>query len=106
MDVLIFIGIFSSFFYSLAGMITVNDPAMVHKYMFFETTATIITLVLLGNLIEHLSIKRTTSAINDLSALQPEKAKRRMIANGIESFEDVEISLRSAKLFKRFHRNV
>lgn len=92
MDVLIFIGAVSSFGYSLAGMLTVKDPHLVHQYMFFETTATIITLVLLGNLLEHISVKKTTTAIDELSSLQPEKAKRLVIKGGVESFEEIAAS--------------
>jgi Cu+-exporting ATPase len=92
MDVLIFIGAVSSFGYSVAGMLMVKDPHLVHQYMFFETTATIITLVLLGNLLEHISVKKTTSAIDDLSSLQPEKAKRMVIKGGVESFEEIPVA--------------
>lgn len=92
MDVLIFIGAVSSFGYSIAGMLTAQNIHEAHQYMFFETTATIITLVLLGNLLEHISVKKTTSAITDLSALQPEKARRMAIRNGVESFEEIPAS--------------
>jgi Cu+-exporting ATPase len=89
MDVLIFIGSVASFGYSVSGMIMIKDPMEVHKYLFFETTATIISLVLLGNLMEHISVKKTTSAINELSALQPEIARRRIMKDGKESFEEI-----------------
>ncbi|MDQ3110579.1 MAG: cadmium-translocating P-type ATPase [Bacteroidota bacterium] len=92
MDVLIFIGAVSSFGYSIAGMLTTTDPHLVHQYMFFETTATIITLVLLGNLLEHISVKKTTTAIDELSSLQPEKAKRWINKGGVESFEDIPVA--------------
>lgn len=92
MDVLIFIGSVASFGYSVAGMYMAKDPMMVHQYMFFETTATIISLVLLGNLLEHISVKKTTSAINELSSLQPEKAKRIIMRDGKESFEEIPVS--------------
>ncbi len=92
MDVLIFIGAVSSFGYSVAGMFMISDMHLVHQYMFFETTSTIITLVLLGNLIEHISVKKTTSAIDDLSSLQPEKAKRFSIKDGKEFFEEIPVS--------------
>lgn len=74
MDVLIFIGSNAAFFYSLAGTIMYYGTHQVHNYLFFETTATIITLVLLGNVLEHRSVKATTGAINELSKLRPEKA--------------------------------
>lgn len=74
MDVLIFIGSASAFIYSIIGMYT-YDSHEAHNYMFFETTATIITLVLLGNVLEHRSVKQTTSAIKDLSSLTVSTAK-------------------------------
>jgi P-type Cu+ transporter len=90
MDVLIFIGSNAAFFYSLAGTIIHYGTHEVHNYLFYETTATIITLVLLGNVLEHRSVKQTTSAIADLSKLQPEKAKR--IADGnIQEINSIEI---------------
>src|ERR1043165_2872641 len=67
MDVLIFIGSSSAFIYSLAGMYLYTGHE-VHNYLFFETTATIITLVLLGNVLEHRSVKQTTTAIRELSS--------------------------------------
>lgn len=76
MDVLIFIGTNAAFFYSLAGTIMFYGTHEVHNYLFFETTATIITLVLLGNVMEHRSVKSTTSAISELSKLRPEKARK------------------------------
>ena len=38
--------------------------------MFFETSATIITLVLLGNVLEHRSVKQTTTALKELTQIQ------------------------------------
>jgi Cu+-exporting ATPase len=75
MDVLIFIGFTAAFGYSLAGMFMYADTAIVHQHLFFETTATIITLVLLGNVLEHRSVHQTTTALRSLTALQDVKAK-------------------------------
>ncbi len=77
MDVLICIGSFSAFIYSLAGtfMIHPDSTQDMHHYLFYETGATIITLVLLGNLIEHRAVKRTTIAIKELKSMQPHTAK-------------------------------
>ncbi|HYV91241.1 MAG TPA: cation-translocating P-type ATPase [Chitinophagales bacterium] len=72
MDVLIFIGSSAAFIYSLIGGIFLHNP----DYLFFETAASIITLVLLGNVIEKKSVKRTRSAVEQLAKLQPQKAKR------------------------------
>ena len=48
MDVLIFIGSTSAFIYSIYSWIIFYGTNEIHQYLFFETTATIITLVLLG----------------------------------------------------------
>lgn len=71
MDVLITMGASAAFGYSLAGTIMQLGP----DFMFYETAATIITLVLLGNLIEHRSVQQTTTAIGELGKLQARKAK-------------------------------
>ncbi len=76
MDVLIFIGSTSAFIYSLIG--TIENLGM--NYQFYETTATIITLVLLGNLFEKRSVTQTTSAVKDLVKIQQVTANR--IING------------------------
>jgi Cu+-exporting ATPase len=69
MDVLILTGSTAAFIYSFIGSFILKDP----NYLFFETAAAIVTLVLLGNLIEHRSVKRTRSAVNELTRLQPQK---------------------------------
>jgi Cu+-exporting ATPase len=72
MDVLICIGSTAAFIYSLIGAVFLNNA----DYLFFETGASIITLVLLGNVIEKRSVKKTRTAIEALDRLQPQKAKR------------------------------
>ena len=76
MDVLIFIGSSAAFFYSLYGWWLFYGTIEVHNYMFFETSATIITLVLLGNVLEHRSVKQTTTALKDLSKIKNTVAKK------------------------------
>lgn len=76
MDVLIFIGSTAAFLYSLAGTLQHLGP----RYMFYETCATIITLVLLGNVFEKRSVNQTTSAVKDLVKIQQTTANR--IVNG------------------------
>src|SRR5690606_36215294 len=66
MDVLIFSGSTSAFIYSLIGTFLNLGP----NYLFYETTAVIITLVLLGNVFEKRSVTQTTSAIKDLLKFQ------------------------------------
>ncbi|MFD2146546.1 HAD-IC family P-type ATPase [Mucilaginibacter antarcticus] len=79
MDVLIFIGSTSAFIYSLAGTI----QNLGSQYLFYETCATIITLVLLGNVFEKRSVNQTTSAIKDLVKIQQVTANR-MIDGAVE----------------------
>ena len=62
------------------------------NYLFFETTATIITLVLLGNVLENKSVQKTTTAINELSAIQKGIARKEKNGN-IENIHFEEIQL-------------
>ena len=93
MDVLIFTGSSAAFFYSIYGwLINYGTPA-VHHYLFFETSATIITLVLLGNVLEHKSVKKTTTAIGDLTAIQKVIAKKEIDGKITEvNFEDIRVN--------------
>ena len=70
MDVLIFLGSTAAFIYSLIGTIY----GLGHDYMFYETSASIISIVLLGNMLEHRSVKKTSSAVDDLVRLQKNTA--------------------------------
>ncbi|HVV55398.1 MAG TPA: heavy metal translocating P-type ATPase, partial [Mucilaginibacter sp.] len=76
MDVLIFIGSTAAFVYSLAGTLQNLGP----RYQFYETCATIISLVLFGNLLEKRSVTQTTSAVKDLVKIQQVNANR--VING------------------------
>jgi len=89
MDVLIFIGSTSAFVYSLVGTIMNWGTHEAHQYLFFETSATIVTLVLLGNVIEHRSVKQTTTAITELGKLQEGLADRVVQHDGHEHIEKV-----------------
>ena len=93
MDVLIMMGSSAAFFYSTAGILLFWQTEHLHTYLFFETTATIITLVLLGNLLEHKSIKKTTSAIKELSEVRHLKAKKEDSTGQIieVSFKDIQL---------------
>ena len=92
MDVLITIGSSAAFFYSIYGWYLHQGTDLAHKFLFFETSATIITLVLLGNVLEHRSVKQTTTSIKDLSDIQNTKAKVERDNKIIEvNFEDIEV---------------
>jgi len=73
MDVLIILGATAAYVYSLIGLFFLGEQ--VHNYIFFETTASIITLVLTGNWLEHRTVKSTTVAIDALVKLQPQRAR-------------------------------
>lgn len=87
MDVLIFLGSTTAFGYSLVGTIY----RLGHDYMFYETAASIITIVLLGNLLEHRAVKKTTSAIDELTKIQQVKAKRIISLTNKEGEEIEEV---------------
>lgn len=75
MDVLISVGVLSAFFYSVYGAFFM--PIEVQSdYLFFETAASIITLVLLGNVLESKAIKKTTSALSNLQEMRPKIARK------------------------------
>lgn len=88
MDVLISIGATAAFFYSLYGTLLQLGP----DFLFYETAASIITLVLLGNVMEHRSVKKTTSAIQELSSLQPKIAKRMVKGPPELELEEIPVS--------------
>jgi Cu+-exporting ATPase len=90
MDVLIFIGSSSAFIYSIIGIWLHQGTPDLHNYLFFETAATIITLVMLGNVFEHRSVKQTTTAIRELSAIQVTKAKMISLQMGREVVTEVD----------------
>ena len=74
MNVLVAIGATAAFIYSLYGTLT----GQAANYMFYETTATIITLVFLGNYLEDASVASTQRALNALAKSQ--KVMANMIA--------------------------
>ena len=83
MDVLIILGAAAAFFYSLYGSFFYMNGMHAHQFMYFETAASIICFALTGKYLEHLSVKRTTTAVMDLTKLKVEKALL-VITNGSE----------------------
>ena len=74
MDVLITVGALAAFIYSLTGAIL----GLGNDYLFFETTATIITLVFMGNFLEERSVNATQKALKSL--VKKQKVMANMIA--------------------------
>ena len=88
MNVLILLGATAAYLYSTIGWLFTNAA---HQYLFFETGATIITLVMAGAWLEHRTVKSTTAAIDALIKLQPQKARLIMTDSiGKESIVEVE----------------
>lgn len=83
MNVLIAVGATASFVYSLYGSLT----GQAEQFLFYETTATIITLVFLGNYLEQASIASTQRELNKLARSQ--KVMANMIAFDDEHKEQV-----------------
>ncbi len=74
MNVLVAVGATASFVYSVTGTVMGWGP----EFQYYETTATIITLVFLGNYLEDSSIESTQRALNKLAKSQ--KVMANMIA--------------------------
>ena len=85
MDVLITMGALAAFGYSLYGTLNQLGP----DFLFYETAASIISLVLLGNVMEHRAVQKTTSAVRELNQLRPEQAQRLRLVDGQETWETV-----------------
>lgn len=73
MDVTICLGALAALVYSMLGWYLAK-PDMI----FFETAASILALLLLGNYMEHLAVKKTTQSIDELSKLRVEYGKMQM----------------------------
>ncbi|MBX9785059.1 MAG: cadmium-translocating P-type ATPase [Chitinophagaceae bacterium] len=83
MNVLVAVGATAAFVYSLYGTLTGQGE----QYMFYETAATIITLVFLGNYLEDASVMQTQRALNSLAKSQ--KVMANMIAFDDEHKEQI-----------------
>ncbi len=89
MDVLIAAGILAAY---VASMVTLTF-GLSHDLLFFEAVGSIVTFVLIGHLLEELAVKKTTSAIEDLSQLQPQELRRVILQeNGAETLETIPLS--------------
>lgn len=73
MDLLVALGTSAAFAFSVHRMIVA--PGDTH-HLYFESSAVVITLVLLGKFLESRAKRRTTEAIRALQSLRPETARR------------------------------
>ncbi|HEY4600495.1 MAG TPA: heavy metal translocating P-type ATPase [Cerasibacillus sp.] len=75
MDVLVALGTSAAYFYSLYEAIkTIGNPTYT-PHLYFETSAILITLILLGKYLEKNAKSRTTDAISKLLHLQAKEAR-------------------------------
>lgn len=86
MDLLVALGTSAAFFLSLYQLVRLGEHAGEHLY--FEASAVVITLVLLGKWLEARAKRQTTEAIRALNALRPDRARVRR--NGRD--EDVALN--------------
>lgn len=88
MDVLVALGTSAAYFYSLyEAFKTVGNPSY-NPHLYFETSAVLITLILLGKYLETRAKTQTTNAISKLLHLQAKEA--RVIRDGKEIMIPVE----------------
>lgn len=88
MDVLVALGTSAAYFYSLyEAILTIGNPSYV-PHLYFETSAILITLILLGKYLEKNAKGKTTEAIAKLLQLQAKEA--RVIRDGKEMMIPIE----------------
>ncbi|TCP26613.1 Cu+-exporting ATPase [Scopulibacillus darangshiensis] len=74
MDVLVAMGTSAAYFYSVAELVRYQTGGVSRPDLYFETSAILITLILLGKLFEARAKGRTTEAIKKLLDLQAKEA--------------------------------
>ncbi len=89
MDVLVALGSSAAYFYSVAVLIalTMGSTAL-GMHVYFETSAAIITLIVLGKVLEARAKGRTSEAIKKLMGLRPKTA--RVVRGGVEKDIPIE----------------
>ncbi len=82
MDVLIALGTSAAYFYSLYHVLAGHTVHGSMEGLYFESSMTVITLILLGKYLEARAGEKTSDAIHKLIALQPQTA--RLFKDGLE----------------------
>lgn len=89
MDILVVLGTTSAYLYSLYLLYShLYITELAHPVYFFEVSALIITMVLIGNYIEHFAKEKTEDALVDLINLGAKEA--RILENDEELFVNIE----------------
>ncbi|WP_333595108.1 heavy metal translocating P-type ATPase [Anaerospora hongkongensis] len=86
MDVLVAMGTSAAYFYSIANVLTGDH------HLYFETSAILITLIILGKLLEATAKGRTSEAIKALMGLQAKTA--RIVRDG----EEVDVPIEAVQV--------
>jgi Cu+-exporting ATPase len=90
MDLLIAIGTSAAWVYSI---VVTFLPSFFHtKAVYFDTSSVIITLILLGNLLEYRTKRKASDAIRQLLDLQP------TMAHVLRDGSEIEVSIESVKV--------
>ncbi len=83
MDVLVAMGTSVAYFYSVIVLVALTmGSTLFGEHVYFETSATIITLIVIGKLLEARAKGHTSEAIKKLIGMQPKTA--RVVRNGQE----------------------
>ena len=88
MDVLIVLGVIAGYFASVISLL----KGFSHETIFFEATSSIVTFVMIGHLLEERAVRKTTTAIESLAAIQPRLATRLISKPGNELSTEKNIS--------------
>ncbi len=93
MNTLVAVGTGAAFLYSTIAVLFPEVLGLAGRVpeVYFDTTATIITLILLGKMLEASAKRRASDAIRKLLGLQPKTA--RVLGNGTESDVSIETVL-------------
>ncbi|MCF7927169.1 MAG: heavy metal translocating P-type ATPase [Candidatus Izimaplasma sp.] len=89
MDILVVMGTTSAYLYSMYLLYEqLFGTSVAHPVYYFEISALIISMVLIGNYIEHIAKERTTDALVELVNLGAKEA--RVIRDGKEQMVDID----------------
>jgi Cu+-exporting ATPase len=92
MDLLVVLGTSAAYFLSLYLLIkNFGKPHFEHAHLYFESSAVVITLVLLGKYLETEAKRQTTAAIRALEKIIPDKVRI------LENNQEIEIPLSELK---------
>ncbi len=87
MDVLVTLGASVAYFYSIYETFIGKNP----DYIFYETAASIFTIVLIGNYLEHYALNKTRKELEELQKMAPVQARKVFPDGSIRTINSSEI---------------